>query len=36
MGTPDEFSQNTHERVELAGKTENAVHRKVLPGLAVK
>jgi hypothetical protein len=35
-GTPAEFRQKAHERVELASKTENAVHRKVPLSLAVK
>jgi hypothetical protein len=36
MGTPTEFLQNAQECVELASKTHNAVHRKMLLGVAVK
>jgi hypothetical protein len=36
MGKPAEFLENAHECVELASKTLNAVHRKLLLGLAVQ
>jgi hypothetical protein len=36
MGKPAEFLENAHECVELASKTLNAVHRKMLLGLAVQ
>jgi hypothetical protein len=36
MGKPTEFLQNAYECVELANRTHNAVHRKMLLDLAVK
>ena len=36
MGTPAEFCRNAHECSELAKRTTNAVHRKILLDLAVK
>jgi hypothetical protein len=36
MGKPAEFLQNAHECGELASRTHNAVHRKMLLDLAVK
>jgi predicted DNA-binding ArsR family transcriptional regulator len=36
MGTPAKFLENAHECVELAKRTTNTTHRKLLVDLAVK
>jgi hypothetical protein len=36
MGTPAEYCQNAHDCLDLARRTCNGVHRKLLLDLAVK
>jgi hypothetical protein len=36
MGTPAEFCENAHNCIDLAKNTDNAIHRQMLLGLAIK